>query len=378
MSAKLKKDMVYGQLHDDIRSGRIKALEKLPSEQRLAEKFQVSRVTLRDSLKRLERENLIDRVHGKGTFVAEMVHDPKRRFLALHNVITNISAASQYILPGIENGLRTFGHRLEISHLQFFNTLTLEKGARLLKERHIRGIFLMGGRFTGEEPGIKILRQSELPVVLPHGSIHFDDVDNFAVMRSDMRQAFGDGLRHLSRLGHKRVGTIAAPNQNIRGFEFDEYMEFLSLNGLEPIPELVKEAPYSREPIIQATRKMILGPTPPTAIACFSDFYAIHVREALKSMDIAIPEQVALMGFCGYPGGEFMEPTLSTVDLMYEDTGRMAAELMLKSDEWIGKTSRLPLIITQHRLIERESTVGNVLTSGRHLQETMTELEVEP
>jgi len=89
---------------------------------------------------------------------------------------------------------------------------------------------------------------------------------------------------------------------------------------------------------------------------CFSDFYAIYVYEALNGLNIRIPEQVSVMGFCGYPGGQFMNPPLSTVDLMYENIGRDAAELMLRSSEWFGTGEKPITIFSPHKIVSREST----------------------
>lgn len=44
--------------------------EKLPSERGLCEMFDVSRITVRQTLQELEREGYIYKLHGKGTFVA--------------------------------------------------------------------------------------------------------------------------------------------------------------------------------------------------------------------------------------------------------------------------------------------------------------------
>lgn len=61
---------LYLLLREDILRGRLAPESKLPSEKILAERQGVSRITLRSALERLEAENLIWRVHGRGTFIA--------------------------------------------------------------------------------------------------------------------------------------------------------------------------------------------------------------------------------------------------------------------------------------------------------------------
>ncbi len=64
---------LYAQLRDrlraDILQGRMKAHDKLPSENQLVTLHGVSRITVRQALSELEREGLIARHQGKGAFV---------------------------------------------------------------------------------------------------------------------------------------------------------------------------------------------------------------------------------------------------------------------------------------------------------------------
>ncbi|SMO55071.1 GntR family transcriptional regulator [Fodinibius sediminis] len=58
-------------LKDRIESGTLKQDEKLPSENELSQKFDVSRVTIRRALQTLENEDLIYRCQGLGSFVTD-------------------------------------------------------------------------------------------------------------------------------------------------------------------------------------------------------------------------------------------------------------------------------------------------------------------
>ena len=62
---------VYLVLRDEISNGRYKPGDTLPAEDDLARSFAVSRVTIRSAMASLERDDLIERRQGVGTFVAD-------------------------------------------------------------------------------------------------------------------------------------------------------------------------------------------------------------------------------------------------------------------------------------------------------------------
>jgi GntR family transcriptional repressor for pyruvate dehydrogenase complex len=65
-------DLVAEKLMLGIRNGSYKPGEQLPPHEELCEKWKVSRVTLREALKKLEVLKFVKIIQGKGTFVLEL------------------------------------------------------------------------------------------------------------------------------------------------------------------------------------------------------------------------------------------------------------------------------------------------------------------
>jgi GntR family transcriptional regulator len=64
-----KRDRLIAELTEQIRSGRLARGEQLPGENQIAEKYQVSRGTVRSALSELQRQELIATRSGVGSFV---------------------------------------------------------------------------------------------------------------------------------------------------------------------------------------------------------------------------------------------------------------------------------------------------------------------
>ena len=60
---------IYDRLYSDIMNGVYENGSKLPGEAALAEKYDVSRNTVRQALTVLVEDGLVEKIQGKGTFV---------------------------------------------------------------------------------------------------------------------------------------------------------------------------------------------------------------------------------------------------------------------------------------------------------------------
>jgi GntR family transcriptional regulator len=95
---------IYSQvaslLRQRVRNGELAPAAKLPKELDLARSLGVSRIPVRHALAILEREGLIRRRHGRGTFVAEDVNQPE--VLRLSGIIGWTAEGTEHHMLAVE------------------------------------------------------------------------------------------------------------------------------------------------------------------------------------------------------------------------------------------------------------------------------------
>ena len=96
-SVKFKYQQVYTDLKKAIEIGELKAGEQLPAEEKLVEKYGVSRVTVRNALDGLVELGLIVRMRGRGSFVREKVLEKNMNspvgFTETNQMLGNVSSS---------------------------------------------------------------------------------------------------------------------------------------------------------------------------------------------------------------------------------------------------------------------------------------------
>ena len=65
-------EQIAQKIIDEIKAGVLSPGDKLPSEKQLIEKYQVSRITVREALRTLKVMNIINIKQGKGAFVSSV------------------------------------------------------------------------------------------------------------------------------------------------------------------------------------------------------------------------------------------------------------------------------------------------------------------
>ncbi len=133
----------------------------------------------------------------------------------------------------------------------------------------------------------------------------------------------------------------------LRGF-----VHRLSAAGVSIDPQAIRTSPYQQEFSRQAAYQLLSMPQRPTAIFAAADVQAIAVMKVAGDMGIKIPNELAVIGFDDLEMADYVG--LSTISQSLDDSGRIAAELLLSRLDDLDRPIQhvwLPLTV-----IERDTT----------------------
>jgi DNA-binding LacI/PurR family transcriptional regulator len=105
--------------------------------------------------------------------------------------------------------------------------------------------------------------------------------------------------------------------------------------------------------IAQTLRAWATGPDPVTAVCCFNDLFAALVIAAARTIGLAVPEHLSVIGVDDEPMGGFLQPTLTTVRFDFECTTAYTQALLRATLD--GKPMPPPPGGEFVKLVERES-----------------------
>ena len=349
-----KKERLYAELKVGILEGKFS--KKFPPEPEFARKLKVSRNTLRSVYALLEADGLIVRHSGNGTLPCRRDADVRKNVLFVYTIYPKhftVDFITPSILQGVEKALPPeWGlESCPVSHLK---ELPVEKALQILKARNICGIVLQDSHFIGNEAILQIIRQSGIPAVICYCHAEDFEITKMPVVAKSIRQAWLAGLDFLRDSGHEKVVTLNSESEKIREhFSLEEYLTAQKQRGLSPDPELILDLPLDDEVIFESFKRL---KKEYTAVYCYSDFYAQSLYRALNKLGRRVPEDVSGLGFCGFCGGAYFNPPLTTVELDYPGIGKQAMEILKLSSEWFNKgKALLPVKYTTFTIRKRES-----------------------
>jgi DNA-binding LacI/PurR family transcriptional regulator len=320
---------------DEIKKGTFDKNAPLPGDLELMNRFGVSRGTVRLALFELQRQGLIKRRRGKGTFLSRQ---GMRKSGVIGVLFPELDTCEYF--RDIERELVAYGRRLgyEIDVRKCAVGRLGDVAGEMCREvqslagGHAEGVIfrpLINEKYMEINRKVaKILEEAEKPVVLfdsdverkPHRSV-FDivTVNNVDAGRSVAEYLISTGRK---RIAFNMFDCVEGKNENLDNRFFGVAGECV-VRGLYDGVRSVTIAPSDSD----AVRKLLRSRWRPDALVCVNDEIAVGLVRTLIGLGIDIPKDVAVVGFDDVSCARLSVPPLTTV----RQPSRQLAQTLLKT-----------------------------------------------
>jgi LacI family transcriptional regulator len=226
-----------------------------------------------------------------------------------------------------------------------------------LLNARVDGIIVSFAKNTENFDHFRKVYDKGIPLVLFDRS--FQGLDVSRVVIDDYLGAY-QATEHLIRQGCRRIAhftslkKISIYKERLRG-----YREALEAYNIPYRNELVLESYLQYEDGRVGLDQLLQLKELPDAIFSASAYSAVAALSACKEKGIAVPEQIAIVGFANEDFTSFCDPPMSTVDQQSMQIGNAAAEIFLEQIS-VGRQRFVPKrIVLTPELIVRRSSLKN-------------------
>lgn len=375
--------VILEDLKARILNGEFKTDQQLPTEVELAEQSGVSRITSKRALIELEREGLIYRKRGSGSYVKKQENDNQLPESTAMNSISNPNPIISMILPylatneleyiqGAADYLDSKGYYLSIHYSNWDKNKEKELLLRVPKIGS-RGIILYPMSTMINIDVLNALYWNNYPLIMIDQYIESLPVTSVV---SDNLEGGYQATKKLIDLKHKRIAFVSSISIEYRSSVRDRYQGYckaLRDHHLPVDPDLIVTDFYEEADEHEdsnefyktmVSRLMDIGVT---AIQVEHDHLAVDLLRSAIDMGIRIPDQLSIIGFDDHMISRLVEVPLTTISQDCTEIGRRAAELIVQQIE--NQDNKEQQITVPVRLVERSSTASpsllNLLPSQR-------------
>ena len=266
------------------------------------------------------------------------------------NLVTHYYAA---VLDGIEDYARQKGYSVFSSN-SHEDHVREEQAIDNFISLHVEGIIACLAQDTVDYSHFREIHDMGIPLVF-FARTCLPDLFSQVVANGDI--AAQEATQHLIDNGCRRIAFVGGPNHlDMVKRRKHGYLEALRDSRIPIERELVACGKIDFDVAREATIRLLQSPNPPDAILAFNDIITYAAFDAIKSLDLKIPDDVAIMGFTDGDSAAFVTPKLSAIMDQAHLQGAKACELLLRNIAGDQKIYRevIPMILKI-----RDSSVKN-------------------
>lgn len=156
--------------------------------------------------------------------------------------------------------------------------------------------------------------------------------DKFSSVVANGDEAAKEATLHLIETGSRRIAFIGGPQHlDMTRRRKHGYLEALREKRIKIDRSIIVNGDIDYDSARKATIEMLQRSDRPDAILAFNDIITYAAFEAIKSLGLKIPDDVAIIGFTEAESSAFVTPRLSVIMDQAHLTGEKACELLLKN-----------------------------------------------
>ena len=218
----------------------------------------------------------------------------------------------------------------------------------LLRDENVSGVILSPTKQTSDDFAAINLN---IPTVIVDRTIKHGDVDTVMIDNLDA------GYRltcHLIENGYRQIGALfgeasTTGRERRQGFE-------KALREHDLTPYIMRYLPPHIEAGHEATLAILTAPDRPDAILATNSLLSAGALEAVRELQLNIPDDVAVVGFDETTWSTLVQPALTVIAQPTHEIGRTAMELVLKRIEQPDTPARQ--VILKGQLLARGSSAA--------------------
>ena len=257
------------------------------------------------------------------------------------NLVTHYFAS---VLDGIEDCATRNGYSVISANSHESHKLE-EKAIDNFYSMHVDGIISCLAQDTTDYTHYEQMAKLDMPLVF-FGRTCLPDLFSQVVANGD--EAAYNATNHMLEMGAKRVAFIGGPNHlDMVKRRKHGYLQALRDARIVIDLDLVVCGKIDFDVARQTTIALLQTQKRPDAILAFNDILTYAAFDAIKSQNLHIPEDVAIIGFTDGDNSAFVTPRLSAIMDQAHEQGFTACELLIRRIEGDRKIYKkiVPMIL---------------------------------
>jgi len=238
-----------------------------------------------------------------------------------------------------------------------------KKGVQTFLQSQVGAVFASISKETINLDHYSEIKKRGVPLILFDRAV--DTLGVSSVVVDDYAGAFA-ATKHLIMQGCKRIAHIGGQQHvNIFNQRLKGYIDALNVHHIPVDDDLIVFGKVSIESGRECMKKLLTLPKIPGAVFAVEDFTALGAMQAIKAANKKIPDDIAMVGFANEPFGEYITPSLTTVNQQTVQMGEEAAKLFFKSQKNTDGAKQEPFkLVLQPELICRQSSTKRYRKAG--------------